>query len=128
MWKRELSMNSKVSTRSAGDIVKWLGVIVLTCAGLVANYYYNELAWPLRLAGWIVLFGMLLGLALTTVRGKEFLGFVKDSRVELRKVDWPPRQETVQFTMGVVIMVVVMALALWVIDTTLLWIVKWFTG
>jgi preprotein translocase subunit SecE len=125
-------MNSKVSTQydkyNTADVAKWLGVIVLTCAGLVANYYYQEVAWPLRLAGWIILSGMVLGLALNTARGKEFVVFVKNARVELRKVDWPSRQETTQFTIGVVVMVMIMALALWLIDTALLWIVKWFTG
>lgn len=122
-------MNSKISAESnAGDIAKWIIAILLTSAGLVANYYYQELAWPLRLAGWIVLAILVFILILQTAQGQKFATFAKDSRMELRKVDWPSRQETMQFTMGVVVMVMIMALALWLIDTALLWIVKWFTG
>lgn len=122
-------MISKTSAQNnAGDMIKWILSILLVCAGLFANYYYHQVAWPLRLAGWIVLAIAVLALALTTARGGQFVIFAKDSRAELRKVDWPNRQETVQFTIGVIVMVIIMALALWLIDTALLWIVKWFTG
>lgn len=122
-------MNAKVSAQNnAGDIAKWALAIIITCAGLVANYYYQEVAGPLRLAGWIILAILVFVVALQTSQGKKFFGFAKDARMELRKVDWPTRQETIQFTMGVVVMVIVMSLALWLIDTALLWIVKWFTG
>lgn len=122
-------MNSRTSAQNnAGDIAKWTVVVLLTCAGLFANYYYQEIAWPLRLAGWIVLAIVVLFVALQTARGKQFQLFAKSAKVELWKVSWPTRQETVQFTIGVVVMVIIMSLALWLIDTALLWIVKWFTG
>jgi|688.fasta_scaffold1262327_2 preprotein translocase subunit SecE len=122
-------MNSKTSAQShPGNVIKWLVAVVLTASGLVANYYYHEIAWPLRLAGWIVLAIIVFAVALQTAQGRQFQTFFKDSRMELRKVDWPKRQETIQFTIGVVVMVMIMALALWLIDTALLWIVKWFTG
>lgn len=122
-------MISKTSAQNnSGDLAKWILSILLVCAGLFANYHYQQVAWPLRLAGWIILAMVVFALALTTARGKQFVVFAKDSRAELRKVDWPNRQETTQFTIGVVIMVIIMALALWLIDTALLWIVKWFTG
>jgi preprotein translocase subunit SecE len=100
----------------------------LVVAGIVANYYYHDIAWPIRLAGWIVLSIVIILVALQTAKGKMFQAFSKDARMELRKVTWPTRQETIQFTIGVVVMVMIMALALWLIDSALLWIVKWFTG
>jgi preprotein translocase subunit SecE len=122
-------MNPKTSPQNnVGDIVKWIAAVFLTLAGIIANYYYHEIPWSLRLAGWIILIIMLLTITLQTSQGKRFLIFSKDARMELGKVDWPTRQETVQFTVGVALMVVIMAVALWLIDTALLWIVKWFTG
>lgn len=122
-------MNSKTSAQSNPyNALKWVVVIFLVSIGLVANYYYQEVPWPIRLAGWIVLTIIALVFALQTNQGKQFQVFAKDSRMELRKVDWPTRQETIQFTIGVVLMVIIMALALWLIDTALLWVVKWFTG
>ncbi len=122
-------MNSKLGAQnSASDVTKWITVITLTLAGIVANYYYHAIAWPLRLAGWIILVIAILAIVMQTLKGRKLLAFSKDARMELQKVDWPSRQETMQFTIGVVIMVIVMALALWLIDTALFWIVKWFTG
>ncbi len=122
-------MNSKTSIQgNANDLTKWILVLFLTCAGIFGNYYYQEVAWSLRLAAWIVLAIVVLFLSLQTTQGKRFQSFAKESRMELRKVDWPNKQETIQFTIGVAIMVIIMALALWLIDTALLWIVKWFTG
>jgi preprotein translocase subunit SecE len=122
-------MNSKASAQSSmGDAIKWISIAILVCAGIVANIYFREIAWSLRLAAWIILMIIVAGVALQTVQGRQFQSFAKDARVELRKVVWPTRKETVQFTAGVVVMVVVMALALWLIDSALLWIVKWFTG
>lgn len=122
-------MNSKTSTtRNTTDVMKWIGVTILIVLGIVANQYFKELAWSLRLTGWILLSLIALALALQTTRGRQFQKFAKDSQIELRKVVWPTRQETIRFTMGVIVMVIIMAVALWAIDTTLLWIVKVFTG
>jgi preprotein translocase subunit SecE len=126
---RELQMTSKMSAQShPADTLKWLIAVLLVLAGIVANYYYHSVAWPLRLAGWIILAIIVILIALQTAKGRTFLAFSRDARMELRKVDWPTRQETIQFTIGVVIMVIIMALALWLIDSALLWIVKWVTA
>ena len=45
-----------------------------------------------------------------------------DRDVELKKVVWPTRKETVQTTAAVFAFVVVMALFLWVSDKTLEWV------
>lgn len=122
-------MNSKVNaTKNTADVLKWLGVLIFLIAGVVANYHYQEIAWSLRLAGWILLSLIMLAVASRTSQGQRFQKFAKDSQIELRKVVWPTRQETIRFTIGVIVMVVIMAIALWLIDTTLLWIVKVFTG
>lgn len=110
------------------DWLKWLVAIILFSVGLVANYYYNSQPWPLRLLGWLVLLAMIVGILLQTKQGKLSLEFVRESRTELRKVYWPTRQETVQMTLVVAAMVVVLALVLWGIDSVLMWLIGWLTG
>ena len=97
-------------------------------AGLWANYHYSEIDWALRLAGWIVLGCFIFAIASQTALGRQIWTFAKDARGELRKVFWPTRQETVQTTLIVVGMVILMALVLWGIDSVLLWLVGWLTG
>ena len=110
------------------DWLKWLVAVLLLIAGLVANYYYNSQPWPLRLLGWLALLGIIAAIVLQTYQGKQALIFARESRMELRKVVWPTRQETVQTTVFVAIMVIVLALILWCIDSYLMWLIGWLTG
>lgn len=106
----------------------WLAVIALTCAGIFANHYFGETAWAVRLAGWVVLSCVILLIAVQTVEGKKILAFAKEARVELRKVVWPTREETVKTTMIISALVVAVALLLWGADSILLWAVGWLSG
>ncbi len=49
---------------------------------------------------------------------KRIPAFLREVRSELRKVVWPTRRETLLFTSVVVVSVAVVAVAIWVIDST----------
>ncbi|QLH42321.1 MAG: preprotein translocase subunit SecE [Coxiellaceae bacterium] len=106
----------------------WLLALILLIGGIVANYYYRDVAWAIRAAIGIVLLCLIAIVALQTTQGKAIWQFAKDARLELRKVVWPTRQETIQTTMIVIAMVVVVSLLLWGIDSILMWGVSWLTG
>jgi preprotein translocase subunit SecE len=108
--------------------LKWLMVGILISGGLIANYYYSYQPWPYRLLGWLALLAAAGALASQTNYGHVFINFARDSRMELRKVVWPTRQETVQTTLIIAVMVVVLALLLWGIDGVLVWLIGWLTG
>ncbi len=110
------------------DWLKWLVAVALLIAGLIANYHYNYQPWPLRLLGWLFLLAVITAVVLQTYQGKQALIFARESRMELRKVVWPTRQETVQTTLVVAAMVIVLALVLWGIDSFLMWLIGWLTG
>ena len=121
-FKTDLKENSSL------DWIKWLIVFILCAVGLVANYYYAAQPWPLRLLGWLLLLGIMAAVALQTRHGKMALNFARESRTELRKVFWPTRQETMQTTLFVAAMVIILALILWTIDGGLMWAIGWLTG
>lgn len=50
---------------------------------------------------------------------KKVVGFVRESREELKKVTWPDREEVTSFTVVVIVSVVIVAVFLWFIDTIL---------
>ncbi len=110
------------------DRLKWLLVVLLVIAGIVANYYFSQVAWGIRGAIGLVLVLVLIAIALWTQQGRKAWAFIKSARGELRKVTWPTRQETVQTTLVVVAMVVVTALVLWGLDTLFFWAVSLVTG
>ena len=45
--------------------------------------------------------------------------FMREVQVETKKVVWPDRKETVQATVMVMLMVVLVAFFLWIVDTVL---------
>jgi len=122
-------MNSKVEDgRDWFDTLKWTIVAVLISAGFVGNHFFSAEALSLRMLGWLFLSLVALGVASQTTKGGLFIDFSKEARIELRKVVWPTRQETVQTTMIVIVMVILASLLLWGLDTFLLWGVGVVTG
>ncbi len=110
------------------DSFKWLLIVLLIAGAIVANSYYSHIAWALRAAAGIVLAIIVLAIASQTAKGKSAWVFIKGSRAELRKVVWPTRQETIQTTLVVIVMVIVAAILLWGLDSVLVWLVGWLTG
>jgi len=116
------------SNLGVSNIILWIIVVILIAGGIIANFHYEHVAWAIRTAVGIVLFAVALGLASRTTQGQFAWAFVKGSRTELRKVVWPTRQETVQTTLVVAVMVIITALVLWGFDTLFLWVIGWLTG
>ncbi len=110
------------------DWAKWATSLILVLAGLVGNHYYSEVSMPLRTVGWVVLLSVATFIASRTQKGKWVVEFFRDSRMELRKVVWPTREETMQTTLVVAAMVVILALLLWGMDGILVWAIGWLTG
>ena len=110
------------------DRIKWAVVSTLFIAGVAANYYFSAIATPLRLIGWLLMVCVLGLIAVQTIKGKQVWDFGKQAQVELRKVNWPTRQETVKVTMVVVLMVFIVALFVWMMDSCLLWVMELLTG
>lgn len=110
------------------DWLKWTVVLILLLAGLVGNHYYSEVSMPLRMGIWVLLLAAAGFVASKTIKGKWVIDFFRDSRLELRKVVWPTREETMQTTFVVAAMVIVLALLLWGLDGILVWAIGWLTG
>jgi len=110
------------------DKIKIVGALLLAIAGIAAFHYFADKALIVRVLA--VLGGMVAGglLFLTTVPGQQFRVYAQESVDETRKVVWPTRKETLQTTAIVFVFVVVMALFLWLVDGSLLWIVKKLIG
>jgi preprotein translocase subunit SecE len=77
-----------------------------------------------------VLAGLGLGVAAGwfTAPGKQFYGFARESIDEAKKVVWPTRKETIQTTIVVFALVVVMGIFLWVVDLGLFMMVQRLMG
>ena len=117
-------MVSKTEQSSSIDTFKLMTAVLVLFAGVVGFYYFEEESQLLRVLGMLAVAVIAFLIAATSDVGRRSLGFVKDARIEVRKVVWPTRQETVQTTIAVLIMVVLVAIMLWLFDMLLGWSVS----
>ncbi len=111
-------------TTSALDTFKLMTAVAVLIAGVVGFYYFEDESQLLRVLGMLAVAVVAFLIAATTDVGQRSLGFVKDARVEVRKVVWPTRQETLQTTIAVLFMVILVAIMLWLFDMFLGWGVR----
>jgi preprotein translocase subunit SecE len=110
------------------DTAKLLVAIAILIAGIYGFYYYEAESLLYRVLGLVVMVGIALFVTSVTTQGQRLMGFAKDSRMEVRKVVWPTRQETVQTTLMVVVAVIIIGIFLWLIDMLLAEAIQVLTG
>ena len=105
------------------DVFKIAAALLFVIAGVVV--YYLPVARSLGQFQFVpVAVGLILGgiLFLLAQPGRSFVGFARDSVQEGKKVAWPTRKEAMQMTAVVFVFVAVLALILWLLDTTIAWL------
>ena len=122
-------MVSKTTAPSSSlDTVKLVLALLVLVAGMFAFYWFEQVALTWRVIGMFAVVGVAVGLVLWTALGQRLVSFSRESRVELRKVVWPTRQETMQITLIVLVLVFLIGLFLWLVDSLLFWGVQMITG
>ena len=122
-----------VNTESQGggkakDTLLWSLVFIILAAAVVGNYLLNDVVAAVRALGVVVVIAAAGAVALQTTKGKATLAFARESRLEVRKVVWPTRQEAIQTTLIVLAVTAVMGLLLFILDGALVWLVNLITG
>jgi preprotein translocase subunit SecE len=122
-------MSVKAEVEGSGmDTAKLAVSVALMVAGIYAFYYFEAYSALLRVIGLLAVVGAAVAVAYQTAIGRRIWQFSLDSRMEVRKVFWPSRQETIQTTLIVFAMVLVVGVVLWLFDMLLMTIVKALTG
>ena len=113
-------MSSKAEAREYRfDIIKWLLVVLVVAAGIIANSYYADTSLVIRAPSLVVGALVALFIAANTAKGAAFWDLIKEAFVEIRKVVWPTTQETNQTTLIVFVVVLITGLILWGLDSAL---------
>ena len=122
-------MSSKAETGEYQlDILKWLLALAIVGAGIYANSYYAGIEPLFRALAGVLVAAATISVALQTEKGAWAWNLAKEARVEVRKVVWPTTQETTQTTLIVVGVVILVALILWALDSSLSWGVRGVIG
>ncbi|GIS86286.1 MAG: protein translocase subunit SecE [Gammaproteobacteria bacterium] len=121
----ELS-NKEIS--STLDTLKMASAVAILLSSVFSFYYFAELSVLIRVL--VVIFSVILSLMIffSTQRGIIFWDFIQGSRVEMRKVVWPTKQETIQTTLTVFMFVLVLGIFFWLLDFLLLYITTSITS
>ncbi len=110
------------------DKIKLLIAALVLGGALYAFYAFGEYALVFRVLGLLGAVAIAAFIASKTDVGGGALAFTRGAVVEVRKVVWPTRKETIQTTIMVMAMVVVVGIILWVFDWFLAWGVQLLTG
>ena len=122
-------MDTKADTGSTPlDTLKLVLAGAVLLGGLVGYYYYADVATVIRALGVLVAFGLSVVILLQSTQGKALWRFINASRVEMRKVVWPTRDEAIQTTIAVFVFTLIMGVFFWLLDMFLLWLTRLLTG
>ena len=110
------------------DSAKLVLAAAMLVAGIGGYYWFADVPTAVRLL--MVLAGVALGAAFLfwSTQGQVLWQFVQGSRVELRKMVWPTRQETLQTTLVVAVFVLLLGVFFWLVDMLLAWAMRHLTG
>ena len=125
-----MSAQTEIQEGSVLDTIKLALAGAILVGGVYAFYHYETTGVALALRVLMVLGGTGVGIAvaMTSTQGKRLWRFIQGSRVEIRKVVWPTRQETTQTAIAVFVFTIVMALFFWGLDSGLLWLTRQVIG
>ena len=122
-------MNPKPEIQASKfDTFKLLSAGLIVLVALLGFHYFASYLLVVRVIGLLIALGVAVSIVMTTEVGNGLLGFIQDSRTELRKVVWPSRSETLQTSLAVIVMVIITGIFLWLMDMLLFWIVRMLTG
>jgi preprotein translocase subunit SecE len=113
-------MTTKTELQNSSlDTAKLTVAVLLLASGVIAFYWYEDQSTLYRVLGLVALTIVAVAIALTTAKGRRTVGFLQDSRTEVRKMVWPTRAETAQTTLVVFLVVIIVGIFLWLLDMLL---------
>ncbi|AEC17386.1 preprotein translocase subunit SecE [Gallibacterium anatis] len=130
--KKKASASSSVEDglKSKGlNSTLWIICVILVLIAAVGNIYFgDQFSSVVRVPAMVVLLLLALFVAAITNQGTVARTFLKESRIELRKIIWPTRQEATQTTLVVMGVTVVVSLILWGLDSIIVSLINFITN
>ena len=106
-------------------LIMSIGVLII---GMFLFYFYSDVRLFYRVLGMISVVILSGFIGYQSDFGKLVYSYVTDSKVELKKVTWPTKQETTQTTLGVIFVVIVVGILLCLFDMLLGWAIGTLYG
>jgi preprotein translocase subunit SecE len=124
-------VSKNIESQSKETISLSVIVSVLVVIGSLVLFYFDPLQLNKDLYKVLLLLvGLIIAgfIFLRSGQGSRLIFFLKETKIELRKVVWPTKDETIKTTGMIMIAVVVVAIFLWIVDAILTWAVQQITN
>ena len=116
-----MAKNADNQKQGLGQVNGVLSIAILIAS--IALFYLDF--WQLTTLFKVLI--LLVGVVVATFvftkssQGERFIHFARETRIELRKVVWPTREETFKTTGMIMVAVVIVAIFLWIVDAFFTW-------
>ena len=108
--------------------ILWLVSLTAAFAAVILFTYLEDLGLLYRVLMLVGLMALSLGVLGQTEFGKNAVKLISDARTEIAKVVWPGRGETTQMTIMVLVMILILALVFWGLDSLLSFLSRFILG
>ena len=108
--------------------ILWLVSLTAAFAAVILFTYLEDLGLLYRVLMLVGLMALSLGVLGQTEFGKNAVKLISDARIEIAKVVWPGRGETTQMTIMVLVMILILALVFWGLDSLLSFLSRFILG
>ena len=116
------------SSSSSLDTAKMMLSLLVLIGSIVGYYVFQEMHPVVRVLGVVAGAAISIFILYQTSVGKSWFQHLSLAKREVRQVVWPTRPETVQMTLIVFVVVILMGIFLWLVDMFFLWAVQILTG
>ena len=120
--------NHTAVTSSAQDKILFPLSLFILAASIIGYYVYSEVHPVIRVLSMLAGVGVSLFVMSRTEKGRGWIGYLSRVKKEVQTVVWPTKQETIQMTLIVFVVVILMGVFLWLVDMFFLWAVQLITG
>ncbi len=124
-----MSKNIESQAKSESSIGMILSILIVV--GFLALFYLDPLELNTTLYKVLVLLAGLVVAGFVffkSPQGIRLSAFLKETKIELRKVVWPTRDETIKTTGMIMVAVIIVAIFLWIVDAFFTWAVQLLTN
>jgi preprotein translocase subunit SecE len=98
------------------NLFKKITSFLLLIVAVLGNYFYRDTATSPRTIITLVLIVLAIFIFCPLTKRKMMIKLFREAVIEMRKVIWPTRQETVYTTLVVAVVTAVISLILWGLD------------
>ena len=112
------------SVNSGTDKILIFISIAVFIGSIVMFYFLADFSLLIRVLSLLVGFAIAAVVFFRTQKWLSVFNFLQDTKIEVKKVIWPQKPDVIRTTAIILVVVLVVAIFLWIVDSFFLWIVE----